>query len=267
MEQKSFLDEAKRFVPAMAGGLAAFFILGAINYGANAILSARQIADWTPGYGNTIAVSGEGSVFAIPDIAEITYTVTKEGKDPAAAQAAVKAAADAALKAVRDLGIEEKDIRTIGISTNPRYEYEQVACMGGYCPPGNQRIAGYEVSQTVSVKVRDTEKATSVLTGINAAGVTNVSGPSFTIDDMSALETEARSAAIADAKEKAKVLARELGVKLGDVVSFSEDMYGSPVPMYAGREMVMDASKGMNLDLPTGESEIKKMVTVIYQLK
>src|SRR3989344_541873 len=135
---------------------------------------------------NTITVSGDGEVFAVPDTATFSVTVQEEAKE-------VKEAQD----------IDEKDIQTTDYSVYPQYDYIQKACAGGYCPGGEQVLRGFQVSQTLTVKVRDTKKAGDLLSGVGSRGVSSVSGLSFTIDDQDALEAEARAKAITKARTKA----------------------------------------------------------------
>ena len=103
----------------------------------------------------------------------------------------------------------------------------------GYCPPQKQTISGYEVTQTVSVKVTDITKAGTLLAGVGTRGVSDVSGLTFTVADQDALDAQARDKAIADAQSKAKDLASALGVSLIRVTGFSENRGGVPMPMYA----------------------------------
>lgn len=219
---------------------------------------------------NTISVSGEGEVFAVPDIATFTITVREEGKDVAAAQALATKKNNDIVAYLRAQGIEERDIKTENYSVNPRYEWQQAAaCRADYCPPGKQVLLGYEVYQSLLVKVRDTDKAGTILSGAGSLGLSEISGLSFTIDDDEALQAEARAKAIADAQKKAEALADDLGVTLVRIVGFNEDSYQ---PYYAKREvmsMAMDSAMGgaPAPDLPVGENKITSNVNVTYEIR
>ena len=81
-------------------------------------------------------------------------------------------------------------------------------------------MRGYEVRQSTTVKVRDTAKAGDFLAGVGEKGANEVSSLNFTFDDPDQVQDEARNEAIADAKAKADVLAKQLGVRIvraGDV--------------------------------------------------
>lgn len=222
---------------------------------------------------NTISVSGEGEVFASPDIANISFTVREEAKKVSDAQDKVTVKVKTALAGARKHGIADKDIKTQNYSSYPKYELQDgtVSCLGLNCPPyrgGKQVIVGYEVSQTVTIKVRDLEKANTLVDGLATAGVTEMQGPNFAIDDEDGLKAEARKIAIEKARAKAEVLARDLGVTLVRVVSFSEGGY---YPMYA-RTTMASMEKGMGGDvgapeIPQGEEKITSSVTVTYEIR
>lgn len=218
---------------------------------------------------NTISVSGEGEVFAAPDIATFMVTIREEAKTVEVAQEAATEKSNNVLATLRAEGVEEKDIKTINYNINPQYDYvREASCDTGYCP-GNQVLRGYEVYQSLQVKVRDTSTAGGILTKVGK-DVSDVSGLSFTFDDDDALQEEARADAIADAQNKAEKLARDLGVSLVRVVGFSE---GYDVPKYARAEvmmMAMDEESSMGgaaPELPVGENKVTSSVTITYEIK
>ncbi len=217
---------------------------------------------------NTITVSGQGEALAVPDVAVFTATVTEEADDVATAQDAAATAVNDIIAYLDEQGVAEKDIKTTGYNVYPRYEYPEIQCITAPCPRGERTLVGYEVSQTVRVKVRDTEMAGSLLSGVGSRGVSNISGLSFEIDDDDALRQEARRSAINDAKEKARVLANDLGVDLVRVVNFYEES-GRATP-YAARNMALeDAAVGGSVapSVPTGENEVSSNVTIVYEIR
>jgi uncharacterized protein YggE len=227
----------------------------------------------TPSSPATINVSGDGEVFAKPDIAELSFSVTKEAKTVADAQKASAEKINDIMAYLKESGIEEKDIKTENYNLNPKYEWQRSAastmCMNGYCPPeGKQVLTGYEVSQTISVKIRKIDDAGKILVGVGDKGATNISGVSFSVDKKEAIEADAREKAIQDAEEKAKVLASGLGVKMVRIVSFSESG-GSP--MYYRGGVMMEASMLKSADIapsiPTGENKFTSNVNIVYEIQ
>jgi len=255
-----------RSVGTVALVLLALFLLVVSLY----FLRAMQYVGSGVPSSNTISVSGEGEVFAVPDIATFSVTVLQRADTVEPAQTAATEKANAIIAYLRGEGIDEKDIKTVDYSVHPRYEYQNAVCREGFCPPGEQVLAGYEVSQTLTVKVRDTAEAGGILSGVGSLGASSVSGLSFTIDEEDDLKSEARGMAIDEAEDKARELARQLGVRLIRIVGFSED--GSQ-PYYAyGRGGVesftaLDAIKAPAPELPVGENKIISYVTITYEIR
>lgn len=219
---------------------------------------------------NTISVSGTGEVFAVPDTGEFSVTVREHAKEVKDAQAVATKKSNDIIAYLKAAGIEDKDIKTTDYSVNPQYEWQQGVCPNaGYCPPGKQVLTGFEVAQTLSVKVRDTAKAGDLLSGVGGKGVSEVSGLTFTIDDEDALKADARAKAITDAKTKADELAKQLGVSIVRIVGYSENEGGyQPVYMKA---MAMDARVASEAapapQIPVGQNKITSNVSVTYEIR
>ncbi len=220
---------------------------------------------------NTISVSGYGESFATPDIATFSFTVSSKKSTVAAAQEEATTKINAVTKYVKDAGIKAEDIQTTDYSVNPQYDYIQEACSNGYCPGGKQVLTGYEVRQTTTIKVRDASKAGDLLTGVGTKGATEVSALNFTFDDPNQSEDEARAKAIADAKGQAEELAKQLGVRIVRVVSFSES--GGPIYPYAygrgGMEVANQAmdTKAVAPDISIGQNKVSSTVSVTYEIR
>ncbi len=218
---------------------------------------------------NTITVSGTGKASATPDIATITFTVRDDEPTVKAAEENVNKKMNDAIAFLKKQNIEDKDIKTTNNSFYPKYS--QIApCYSGICPNVEQKIIGYEVSRSITVKVRAVDTAGTVIDGLAVVGVSDLQGPTFTIDDEDGIKADARAEAIANAREKADVLAKDLGVDIVRIVGFSENGDGAyPMPMYARAEMAMDAGAAVKnqAQLPTGENEYNSNVTITYEIR
>jgi uncharacterized protein YggE len=209
---------------------------------------------------DTITVDGEGKVTATPDIARVDLGVYSEGTTVKATQEQNTKKMNAIVAALKDLKIDEKDIQTSQYTISPKYDYSL----------NQQRIAGYIVSQNVTVKVRDTDSVGTVLGKAGELGANTVGGVQFTIDDPKALEAEARAKAIEDARTKAQALARDLGLTVVKVVTFSEAGRGG-VPMpYAAKAYDMMAQNAVSAptpDVQTGSLDITSNVSVTFEIR
>jgi uncharacterized protein YggE len=221
---------------------------------------------------NTITFSGHGEVTAVPDIANIYFNISKEAKTVKEAQALVAEIEKSSLELLKANNILEKDIKTTNASFSPKYEYKYEKtvspCNGYNCPmPGKSVIVGYTASESITVKVRNTDDVGKIMQGLGTTGVSDLSGPDFSIDNEDGLKAEARKKAIDDAKEKAKVLAKDLGVRLGKITSFSESgNYPRPM-MYKTMAADSVSSESIPASLPKGENTISSDVSITYEIK
>lgn len=160
----------------------------------------------------TITVNGYGKVTGNNDIAVTSIGYSNTDKDVSVAQAANKKVMDSIATELKRLGIDDKDLQT-DYSIYPDYNYTQ---------DKGQELKGYRVNSNVTVKIRDLSKIPTILSLAGKYGATQVSGLSFTIDDPENLKTAAREKALANAHDKAEELGAALGVRMTEVVSYSE---------------------------------------------
>lgn len=209
----------------------------------------------------SITVQGEGKMTAVPDIATLNFGVqTGRQKTADRAMTMLSERMERVMQAVQAVGVEERDIKNQHLSLNPAYDWDE----------GERRDRGFEANQTLIVKVRDLEKITNVLDAAIKAGANQAGNIQFTIDEPDDLKAEARSLAIADAKDKAKELAAELNVTLGALTGFSEQGQGGS-PVYMQEAMMMDArgigGGGASPPIPAGEQDIQVTVSLTYTVK
>ena len=220
----------------------------------------------------TITVTGKGEVKAVPDVSKFMVTIEETSKDQTGALNASSEKVNNVIDLLKKAGIEEKDIKTEYTNVNPKYEYPSGRAEIMIYPPvsANPVIVGYTSSHTLSVKVRDIGKVSDVQQIFAGAKVQNVSGPDLSIDDVDAIKVDAREKAIADAKAQAEVLAEQLGVRLGKIVSFSESGDTGPYPMYmsARSDMATVAGKASpEANIATGEQTITSNVSITYKIR
>lgn len=250
--------------------LVALALVGVIAaLGSYAYVTLKNAGGWIGPV--TINVTGEGEATAVPDVATFSFSVRAEGATAAEAQGKSAEAMNAVLDYLRGEGVEEKDIKTAGYNLMPKYTYEERPCaFGSWCPPGEQKQDGFEIYQNVTVKVRDTEKAGTLLSGVGERGATDMSSLGFTIDDESALKAEARRLAIEDARKQAEAIAADLGVSLKEITGFYEESGYNGMPYYGmGGDMAMSAKAEMapTPDVPMGENTVTSRVNLTYSIR
>jgi uncharacterized protein len=213
-----------------------------------------------------IEVTGEGEVFARPDLAVVSFSVENEEKE--AEQVLLKNAekVNSVIAYFKENGIEEKDIKTTTFNLYPRYEYYGDS---SYLKPEERRVlVGYEAVQTVEVKIREMDKIGEFLEGGVVSGANRVHGISFTVENEKELTKEAREIAIKEAKEEAETLSKQLGVRLTGIIGFSEQQDGGIDYMRSLGMGEMDKMAEFTTpEIATGENKITSRVYLRYKIK
>lgn len=213
----------------------------------------------------TIALTGHGEVMAKPDTAYITSGVTSQADTAKAALAANTADMNRLIDVLKAAGIDPDDIQTSGFSVNPNYVYSDQKDANGYqLPP---KIAGYAVSNSVTVHVRDLGVLGTVLDQAVSVGANTINGISFSVEDPSQLYNEARKSAFADAKAKAQLYASAAGVTLADIKTIDERNDQSPTPPQPMFAKAMSADRSAPVPVEAGQLTYAIDVNVTWNLK
>jgi uncharacterized protein YggE len=209
------------------------------------------------------SVIGSGTVYAKADIANLEV-----GLRTGAKKTASEATTDSTNKMndiiaeLKKLGINEKDIKTTNYNLSPVYNYTNEK---------GQELVGYEVTQNITLKIRDLSKIGDVISKTTEKGANQIGNINFTIDDEFALKNQARELAIQKAQEKAKLIAKQSGMRLGEVKSVYENPDQTPPVMFSYSNAKMDLSSGTGAlpapSIQSGQNEIKVDVTLVYEVK
>lgn len=207
-------------------------------------------------YEHQITVEGTADASAIPDIATVTVGIDTEGADVATAQAENSTSMNALIEKVKALGIESRDVQTSYYNVYENTEWD-----------GETYVSkGWIVSNQITVKVRNNELVSTMLDVAGQNGATNISGPSFEVEDTEDLKNEMRLAAIADAQTKAAAIAQGLGIELKRVIGFSEWNENDDDPYRVYAEMGFGGSDGAPTVEP-GSEEFTLHVSLTYSLE
>jgi uncharacterized protein YggE len=203
----------------------------------------------------TITVTGTGLVTLTPDIAYIYIGVQTQDASATVAMNDNNTRATAIIAAIKGFGVADKDVQTTNFSIYPQQQYDN-----------NGKITGiiYVVDNTVYVTVRDLTKLGDLLNASVQAGANSINSISFDVADKSAALTQARQAAVTDARKQADELVGATGVSLGDVQTISYyDSTPSPV-MYSARA---DSLNAASVPVQAGSMQITTTVTIVYEIK
>jgi uncharacterized protein YggE len=212
---------------------------------------AQTTATPAPG---TVSVQGVGQTSAAPDIAHLIVGVESIGPDVGKAISDVNTKQAAIVDKLKGLGIAEKDIQTVNFSVNvDRSKPGQ--------PGTNDGPVIYNVVNTANFTIRKIDQIAAVIDAAVSAGANNIYGVNLGISDSTQLANDARTKAVADAKQRADTLAKAAGMKLGRVISISEGFAAVPQPIFAADARASSSA------IQTGQLQVTAQVQVVYALE
>lgn len=206
-----------------------------------------------------VIVSGQGESSIRPDMAVLTLGVSREAATAREALDANNEAMAAVIAAMKAEGVADRDLQTANFQISPIYVYPKQG--EDNQPP---KISGYQVSNSLSVRVRDIARIGPVLDKAVTLGVNQGGGIAFTNDDPSSALTEARTRAVKDAMAKAKTLADAAGVGLGKIIEITEQsMMPQPMPFAM---KARDSAAAESVPVEAGENAYRVDVNVTFEL-
>ncbi len=230
-----------------------------------AILSALLLAPFWIGTAAgaeelpSITVHGAGSVEAPPDMAIVSAGAVSQAKQAAKAMAENNEKVAQILALAEAAGVARADVQTVTVSVHPVYEDKRGEA-------GLPAIAGYRVSNAVSIRLRKLDKLGNLLGRLATAGANRIGHIRFGVSNPETSLREARRRAVADARARARVYAKAAGVALGRVVRIAET--GSSLPhqdrRYSGRRALDKA--GAAVPVAPGTLEFGATVTIRFAI-
>ncbi|MFC3569824.1 SIMPL domain-containing protein [Paracoccus simplex] len=203
-----------------------------------------------------LTVTGQGQAWAQPDMATITLGVSTRAATAAEAMTQNAEQQAKVIETLKAEGIEARDIQTSGLNLSPVMDYQDGQ------PP---KLTGYGAQNSVTVRVRDIAGLGAVLDKLVASGANEISGIAFSREDMAEAEDKARSEAVADARRRAEVTAEAAGMRLGRLISLSEEQSGGgPRPMMAMRA---EAAGAADTPIEAGELAVNASVTAVFAMR
>lgn len=254
------IDKAKTYFWLLLDVFLAVFIISLIFVGIPALdnfsksLSAAR----------TITLSAEGKVIVVPDTAVISFSVISEGNNPESLVEDNNQKISSVIQFVKSKGIDSKDIKTINYNLYPKYENDEKT--------NRSFISGYNLTQTINLKIRDLKKVAEIIGGLTPLGINKIEGPIFIVDDPEKFLREARADAFSKIKNKAEEISLETGVKFGQIINIYE-YPSSPIGpvFYKNMESQLGGIGGFSRPpLPTiepGSEELKVQLNIVYALK
>jgi uncharacterized protein YggE len=189
----------------------------------------------------------------MPDIAYITLGARTRASD---AQSAAKNNANVSQRiqqAIKRLGIPDADIKTAQYTIQPVFEYP---------PNASPRLTGYEATNLIKVTAHDLTQVSSIIDVAVNAGANVVQDVSFSLRNEADVRAKALTEAIEDGKNKAQVMAKALGVRIGRLINASEASAPIVVPYLARSE----AGAATPTPISPGQISVRASVNLVYDI-
>jgi hypothetical protein len=220
--------------------------------------SAQVVLDGEAAFrATTLTLSSHGEAGTAPDQATISLGVTTEALTAADALAQNRSRMNAVVQAVRAQGVLERDIQTSGLNLNPQYAHVERQA---------PRITGYQVSNQVTLTVRDLSKLGPTIDAVVRVGANQINGINFGLQNVDAASDQARATAVRNLQTKAELYARATGLRIVRLVNLSESggyqPRPYPMPMMRASAASMDAAT----NIQPGEVQVRVDVTATYEL-
>jgi len=196
---------------------------------------AAAVAAQGSGFQPGIFTNGAGTVSVRADTAFLSAGVDAQAPTAGAAQKSVAAQAAKLIAKAKALGIPDREINTGGYNIGPVYSMD------------GRSITGYQASDAL----------------VQDGGATRI-GVSFGLNDYSGPQAQARTLAIADARNKAQAMAKAAGIQLGSVLRVIDNTSGGGTPIDYAPSMAGKADLGSQL--PVGQLDITAIVEVDFSI-
>ncbi|MFN3352421.1 MAG: SIMPL domain-containing protein [Brevundimonas sp.] len=239
---------------ALVAALGASMLAAVAAAPAVAQVQPIQVVQPTP----SLNLSAFGEVKVAPDMATLTFGVVTEAQTAAEAMRLNAERMTEVVAALRRAGVAERDIQTTGLNLSPQYDYIQNE---------SPRLRGYQASNRVTVNVRDMARTGQVADAVVAAGVNQIDGISFGLQDPSGAEDRARRLAVRALQAKAALYAEALGVGLGPIQTLTEaGGYAPPPPMPMYRMAARAEAMDVSTPVAGGELTVRIDVNGVYEI-
>jgi uncharacterized protein YggE len=206
-----------------------------------------------------ITVSAVGEVQASADVAIINFGINTEHQELATAKTQNDDILKRFMNILNSENIAKNSISYSNVYAHPQYDYTD----------GKNKLRGYSVTRTISLKLKELDKYEQILSKLIDAGINQVTGVTFKIEKEEELRNEARMKAIDAAKARAEAISKRLDVSLGTPLSITEYESGDngPVPMRAmGYAMAEKASNDAPEPIPEMQT-ISQGVTITFEIE
>jgi uncharacterized protein YggE len=252
VEKEAMMQKVWRAVavPAAVAVLTLMVGVGATLSGTQPVYAAEREP------ARTLVVTGSGQVMAKPDSATLHAGVVSQADTAAAALSENVKKMQQVFAGLKTFGIPPEDMQTSNFTVSPQYN------RGKTVTSEAPQIAGYQVTNQVSLTVRDMNRVGELLDTLVRLGANQLHDVQFSLRDSEAFLDQARIAAVKDARRKAELFSTAAGVTLGRVLSIEEIADQRPQPVFMAR-----ASVAESVPVAPGQETLTVMVSIRFALE
>lgn len=207
---------------------------------------------------NSITVTGFGQAYGSPDIAYVNLGVQTANEDVVVAFNEANAKMQQLIDALKEFGIAERDLQTTGL-----YMYTDTPFDPATNMPSETPI--YRVTNSLSVTVRDVAQVGEVINLGVSSGANSINGLTFGLADPSAMEQEARTDAVENARARAQQLADLVGKTLGEPTIVVET-FGNAIPFATNFDRAQSGGLGGAAPVEQGQLSVTVNVQVTFSV-
>ncbi len=209
----------------------------------------------------TITTTGEALVYAAPDEIVLSFSVESYDEVVTKAKEKNKLLSQKAIKFLKEQGISDQHIQSQYLFVSPRFKRHS---------DRTKAIDYFAATQRIEICIQKISGYELIVEGLLERGVYTISGATFRTTKLKEFKNKARKKAIRNAKEKAKLLAAELGQEVKKAYEIKEivnSRSSNNQSAYGSSEVVVTANEGEDWSFAPGQLEVRAKVEVRFHLK
>lgn len=200
----------------------------------------------------TLQVSGQGLIATAPDAYTLTMVIEERGEVVSKLSELANSKLNAVVSFLLSQGIAEQHIQSMSVNLTPWYEHT----------PNGRENKGFVLSRQVRVTSEQLQNYDKVLDGAIKRGINRIDQFEFINSDPQAVYRQALIAAVEDARQRAMLIAKQMGVSITGVIAITESMGYSQPPI--GVRMRVQQESAMSIP---GQTDTTAEVNVIFAIE
>ncbi|MEP0354982.1 SIMPL domain-containing protein [Paraglaciecola sp.] len=199
-----------------------------------------------------IEVTGVGLVFSVPDRFSFSLSLEEKGSSAADLNAVMTKKSTNVINALLKVGVNKKSLQALQVRFNPWVEYSNQ----------KREQKGFILTRTINVTVDDLQIYEKAIDEVLKLGITSISNFNYSSSQSEVEYQMSLRQALLNAKARAQDMVKTLDLKLGKVISISEQSAGQVMPV----QMRMQEAKSSSSYQP-GEMTTETQVRVVFSLE